>query len=444
MFKVFSMFDGVSGFIVGLEKANDKLGKRMFDVTHSNQYEPSRKSQDAYWVGVHNYPSISHSNADIMTVPDSYFEDMKEAGVNFIVGGFPCQDYSVARSKKDEKGLEGKKGVLFWEIIRAVKIIQPEYLILENVDRLLKSPSFQRGRDFGVMLAAFHQLGYGLEWRVVNSAEYGYPQKRKRVFCFIFKLSNTPFLPKKLEHLDFEAYIFNNSVLNTAFPISKGQFYKGRMSINTLSTESICNSDYVLNVSNHFKSDMFNTGLMINGKYLSLDAISETAPQTTLGDVISACKDYYVREYGQKAYEQYIESHTIRDLEKVDKFKYLRGSKRIERIAENGHKWIYSEGAMSETDELNLPARTMLTSEGSVNRSTHFIKTEDSYRTLLPIEAEILQGFPFDFTKFKAHPCGKVDLVSERMRMFFMGNALVTDVVADIAYTLGKKLQPTK
>lgn len=57
-----------------------------------------------------------------------------------IVGGFPCQDYSVARSKKNEKGIEGKKGVLFWEIIRATEIIKPKYLILENVDRLLKRP----------------------------------------------------------------------------------------------------------------------------------------------------------------------------------------------------------------------------------------------------------------------------------------------------------------
>ena len=442
MFKVFSMFDGVSGFIVGLDKANDKHGKSIFEVTHTNQYEPSRKSQDAYWVGVHNYPAISHSNTDITLAPDSYFEEIRESGVNFIVGGFPCQDYSVARSKKDEKGLDGKKGVLFWEIIRATKIIQPQYLILENVDRLLKSPSFQRGRDFGVMLAAFNQLGYGVEWRVVNSADYGYPQKRRRVFCFVFKIASTPLLPSNLEDKALESYLFNDSILNNAFPVLKGQTYKNRISASVISGESVHSEEYVLDVSENFKADIFNTGVMIDGKFLTLDVIPIVMQSTTLGDIIVACKTYYTRKYGREAYDEYLGRYIITDSDKVEKFKYLRGSKKIERVAENGHKWIYSEGAMSETDELSIPARTMLTSEGSLNRSTHFIKTEDGgYRTLLPIEAELLQGFPCDFTKFKSDSFGNITEVSDRMRMFFIGNALVTDAVSDIAYTLNQKIQ---
>ena len=145
-FKVFSMFDGVGGFIVGLNRANKFAGDDFYKTTYTNQFEPGRKAQDAYEVGLVKYPEANHSNTDIMEVPDSYFDEMKDNGINMIVGGFPCQDYSVARSKKFEKGIEGKKGVLFWEIIRAVKHIQPKYLVLENVDRLLKSPSKQRGR----------------------------------------------------------------------------------------------------------------------------------------------------------------------------------------------------------------------------------------------------------------------------------------------------------
>ena len=185
--KVFSMFDGVGGFIVGLHEANKKLNKKFFQVTDTNQFEPSRKAQDAFEVGVYNYPKINHSNEDIMQVSSEDFDEMKANGVNMIVGGFPCQDYSVARSKKHEMGIEGKKGVLFWEIIRAVNHIKPEYLILENVDRLLKSPSKQRGRDFAIMLGAFNQLGYTVEWRVINAADYGAPQRRRRVFFFIYK-----------------------------------------------------------------------------------------------------------------------------------------------------------------------------------------------------------------------------------------------------------------
>ncbi|MDR2832258.1 MAG: DNA (cytosine-5-)-methyltransferase, partial [Streptococcaceae bacterium] len=182
--KVFSMFDGVGGFVVGLDKANKQLQTPFFETLFTNQFEPSRKTQDAFEVGVYNYPTIHHSNEDIMKAPNSYFDEIRESGVNMIVGGFPCQDYSVARSKKHELGIEGKKGVLFWEIIRATNHIQPDYLILENVDRLLKSPSSQRGRDFAIMLGAFNQLGYSVEWRVINAADYGRAQRRHRVFFF--------------------------------------------------------------------------------------------------------------------------------------------------------------------------------------------------------------------------------------------------------------------
>jgi len=86
--------------------------------------------------------------------------------------------------------LKGKKGVLFWEIIRATEIIKPKYLILENVDRLLKAPSKQRGRDFAIMLTAFNNLGYSVEWRVINAAEYGRSQRRRRVFFFVYQAYN--------------------------------------------------------------------------------------------------------------------------------------------------------------------------------------------------------------------------------------------------------------
>src|SRR5699024_5905062 len=106
---------------------------------------------------------------------------------DLIVGGFPCQDYSVARSLSGEKGIQGKKGVLFWEIARAIENTHPKYVLLENVDRLLKSPSSQRGRDFAVMLATFQHFDYSVEWRVINAADYGFPQRRRRVFIFAYK-----------------------------------------------------------------------------------------------------------------------------------------------------------------------------------------------------------------------------------------------------------------
>lgn len=191
------MFDGVGGFVVGLNDANKSLGKDAFETLYTNQYEPSRKVQDAFEVGVYNFPEINHSNEDIMKTSDDYFKEIKNAGVNLICGGFPCQDYSVSHSLSTAKGIEGKKGVLFWEIIRAVKHIQPKYLILENVDRLLKSPAKQRGRDFAIMLGSFHQLGYSVEWRVINAAEYGESQRRRRTFFFVYR-NDLPFA----KHID--------------------------------------------------------------------------------------------------------------------------------------------------------------------------------------------------------------------------------------------------
>lgn len=176
--KILELFAGVGGFRIGLENSN----KEIFKTLWSNQWEPSRKSQDAFEVYNYHFPDSENLNISISDITDEKFSTMSP---DMIVGGFPCQDYSVARSKKNEQGIEGKKGVLFWEIIRATRITKPKYLILENVDRLLKAPSKQRGRDFAIMLTAFNNLGYSVEWRVINAAEYGRSQRRRRVF-FLF------------------------------------------------------------------------------------------------------------------------------------------------------------------------------------------------------------------------------------------------------------------
>ncbi len=172
------MFDGVGGFTIGFDNADNEY----YQTLYSNQYEPSRKTQDAFEVGKYRFPDMEHIGIDVAEIPDEKFQEMKENGVNMIVGGFPCQDYSVAHT--GAKGIQGKKGVLFWQIIRATENIKPKYLVLENVDRLLKSPTSQRGRDFAIMLKSFADLGYSLEWRVINAAEYGEAQRRRRVFFF--------------------------------------------------------------------------------------------------------------------------------------------------------------------------------------------------------------------------------------------------------------------
>lgn len=414
--KTLELFAGVGGFRIGLENSNPNL----YVTKWANQWEPSRVSQDAFEVYNYHYPNSYNTNIDIESIPD---KDFKNMDANLIVGGFPCQDYSVARSISNEMGIEGKKGVLFWQIIRATKIIKPKYLILENVDRLLKSPSTQRGRDFAVMLNSFDKLDYSVEWRVINAAEYGRSQRRRRVFFFIYR-NDTNFakkMDKKYEkqnnsqtldsHL-YDNYIYQEGLFARQFPIEQAP-YKSRHASYELANDIAHDSD-------NFVGKVWNTGIMRHGRYYTIDTKPTLDdPPITLGEIVQL-----ESEIPEKFY--------LNNSDKLDKFEYLRGAKKIERTSNTGYKYTFAEGGMSPYDDLNKPGRTMLTSEGSVNRSTHLLNINGNYRLITPIEAERLQDFPDDWTKYKKTSKGEIIEVSDRMRMFFMGNALVTGIVKRI------------
>lgn len=417
--KVLELFAGVGGFRIGLENSN----KQLYKTCWANQWEPARKSQDAFEVYNYRFPDSENIGYSVSDISDEHFAQMD---ADIIVGGFPCQDYSVARSKKNEQGIEGKKGVLFWEIIRATRLIRPSYLILENVDRLLKSPSKQRGRDFAIMLAAFNDLGYSVEWRVINAADYGRSQRRRRVFFFVYR-NDTAFgkkMDEKFEQDDlvfqdqrYDDYIYRDGLFAQQFPIM-GEAVKGRRAYYELPEDLVA-------VSDNFTGTVWNTGVMRHGKYYTIETqpISERA--ITLGEIL-------------QAEDQVDAGFYINDPDRLEKFQYLRGPKRIERTTSEGHTYIFSEGGMAPYDDLNLPGRTMLTSEGSVNRSTHFLNINGRYRTLTPVEAERLQDFPDDWTAYKKLADGSVVSVTDKMRLFFMGNALVTEIVKRIGDGLAK------
>ena len=322
------------------------------------------------------------------------------------------------------KGLDGQKGVLFWSIysiLRNKGDKAPNYIFLENVDRLLKSPAKQRGRDFAVMLAALSDLGYSVEWRVINAAEYGRSQRRRRVFFFVYR-NDTEFakqIDEQFENTElvfedtkYDDYIFNSGLFATQFPI-KPIPVKNRHVFYELAED-------IVEVSDNFTGTVWNTGIMRHGKYYSIDTEPNyDGKPITLGEILQDESDVP-------------EKYFLTDPAKLKKFQYLRGPKKIERTSADGHTYIYSEGGMSPYDDLNLPGRTMLTSEGTVNRSTHFLFVNNRYRLITPIEAERLQDFPDDWTAKKQLADGSVVDVSDKMRMFFMGNALVTEIVKEI------------
>ena len=101
---------------------------------------------------------------------------------DLLVGGFPCQDYSVAKTLSQARASKGRRASSGGRSTGSCEDRRPRFVFLENVDRLLKSPATQRGRDFAIILACLSDLGYQVEWRVVNAADYGFPQRRRRVF----------------------------------------------------------------------------------------------------------------------------------------------------------------------------------------------------------------------------------------------------------------------
>ncbi|WP_281197901.1 DNA (cytosine-5-)-methyltransferase [Staphylococcus schleiferi] len=386
---VVELFAGVGGFRLGLEQTKNQI----FDVNWANQWEPSRKVQHAFDCYNKRFSTGEHVNKDIAEVSDM---EMAQTNADMIVGGFPCQDYSVARTLNGELGIEGKKGVLFWQIIRFIQNTYPKYLLLENVDRLLKSPSTQRGRDFAVMLSTLNELGYDVEWRVINAADYGNAQRRRRVFIFGYR-QDLNYSNQISEEL-LEDIVYKKGMFAQAFPI------ESEPNKNRIAQTRIWNN--IVDVSDNFKFQFYNSGIMRNGKILTIDTIPKYEKARTLQEII----------------EENVDASYSLSKEQIEKFRYLRGPKKIKRTTKEGHEYYFSEGGMSETDSLDLPARTMLTSEGSVNRSTHFLNIDDTYRTLTPVEAERLNGFPDDWT----------DAMPDRMRFFCMGNALVVPIITRI------------
>ena len=337
---------------------------------------------------------------------------------DLLVGGFPCQDYSVAKTLSSAKGLKGKKGVLWWEILRLVEIHKPKFIFLENVDRLLKSPATQRGRDFAVMLRTLSDSGYVIEWRVVNAAEYGFPQRRIRVFIVAKRQRNVP------KTFDPIKYIVQESVLARALPVNQ---------IQLTCTEIEIDKD-VEKVSRYFnkvtegKSPFMNSGVFVNGVAYTIKTEVKEAGiiHRTLGDILQ--KDSEVDE-----------SFYISDRQLLD-WKFLKGAKSIERIhKKSGAKYKYAEGSMAFPDLLTNPSRTILTGEGgtSPSRFKHIIKTKKGYRRLTPIELERLNGFPDNWTLLDANQ----NKVSDARRAFFMGNALVVGLVEKVGRELAKEIK---
>jgi DNA (cytosine-5)-methyltransferase 1 len=158
---VASFFSGIGGFDLGLERAGLKI------VWQCEVDKFCRTILNQHW------PNLSIANDIKQVKPD----EIPDAAV--WVGGFPCQDVSVARMSSPRKGLKGKKSGLFYDFAALIERRCPPIVIIENVPGLLSSHG---GRDFQIVIRTLAKLGYGVAWRVLNSRYFGVPQSRQRVF----------------------------------------------------------------------------------------------------------------------------------------------------------------------------------------------------------------------------------------------------------------------
>lgn len=410
---VIELFAGVGGFRCGLNDVELKDEKVIengnWQFVWANQWEPATKTQEAFLCYAKRFGNNAISNVDI-------FQVNKENIPNhtLLVGGFPCQDYSVAKTLTTSKGIEGKKGVLWWAIADILKIKKPPFVLLENVDRLLLSPAKQKGRDFGIILRSFLDNGYAVEWRVINAAEYGHPQKRRRIYIFAYHQKTNYY--KQMAQENLKDIIFHKGIFCQQFPIKNNELKNNTADISKKYYKDL------IDISNNFQALFYNAGIMINGKIYTSKTEANCNALEPLKNIIEK----------NEVNEKYFLSD-----EKLRKFKYLKGSKKIPRIKPNGEKYLYSEGTMPYPDNLNSPARTMLTSEGSIGRSTHIVEDfiTKKIRLLTPIECERINQFPDNWTNTG---------MSDKKRNFMMGNALVVGVIKKIGTEIEKIVENEK
>lgn len=428
--RVIELFAGVGGFRLGLEAIHGKP----FKVVLSNQFEPSKKKQHASEIYKTHWPDDHHINDDIFNVLESEhgIRAIRKAFPDVLVGGFPCQDYSVAKPLSASNGLAGKKGVLWWAIAKLLeqreKDLEPvKYLILENVDRLLSSPASCRGRDFAVILSTLHSLGYAVEWRTINAAEYGNAQRRRRVFMVAYHKSTGIYqkMQKEVVPVDGTEWL-QHTVLNEALPCVPRGPLDGAAPALSLRPDPFDEQLRYRPLSNG-KSRFSNCGLMLDGdvRTLAVDTADIGDFSDFTGHVNPLTLDDIVRRTGPVPTAFYIMP------EDEDKWRAAKGAKSISRT-KGGFTYNYSEGAMSFPAPLDRPARTIITSEGgtTATRTKHAVRESGSglLRRLVPEELEALNGFPRGFTSHAG--------ASDVTRAMLMGNALVVPLVRRIGEAL--------
>jgi len=432
---IVELFAGVGGFALGLTRQLDEFDRNTgwrwstpdrpsWQLVWGNQWEPSTRPQHAFEVYTDRMPDGVHVNQDLRVVLDELdvplfdgatrtqpVEDHPAAlppTIDLLVGGYPCQDYSIAKPLSSAHGLGGSKGALWWQIARILQQYRPRQVLLENVDRLLTSPASQRGRDFAVTLACFGMLGYRVEWRVVNAADYGFPSRRRRTFIHAVYDGGDPQVRAGRELLE-------GGLFSTVFPATfSGVAHRELTFFGRLDPHE---------VSENYRQGAFPAaGVFAHGAVtVATPTPRHDGPSMPLGSLLQPATA--------------VDDQLWLPERQVARWEYLKGAKREQRtkVLADGREvqWEYAEGAMAFPDPSDRPSRTILTSEGgaSPSRTTHVVAQDGRLRRLSPVELERAMMFPDGWT----------EALSPTKRAFTMGNALVVGVVAALAGPLAER-----
>lgn len=490
------MFAGVGGFRLGLEGSPSKdweteflkFEETGFKVVWSNQWEPGSSKQWASTIYTERFGEEGHDGDDLHNFTKSVEATHQIPQLDLLVGGFPCQDYSVARTVSGELGIQGEKGKLWtpiWQIIRRSHAkgtqYRPKMVLLENVPRLLNSPADARGLNFAVIIKRLLSMAYEVEWRVIHADDYGFPQQRSRVFILAYRTSGFGGTDARTKangpgHFGLrgrktlgkmEKWVFGDySGINRedwevgpfaqAFPAKFEDFKEMELP----------DIDYWSKKKSPFGSAGYawTKGSPTYAKMIrSWKAIPIKEEPRTIRDIMV-----------QKGEADYDESYEV-DKADLKKWKYEKGEKREFRIRKsdlekypklaelytkckkskdqkvwNKHRtdfekilgadgsYNYDEGAIAFPDSIDKPSRTVVTAEigKSASRMRHLIKHDDgTYRTLFPIETERLNMFPDNWTKMNDE---KGKEIPDSKRGFMMGNALVVGIIQRLSGPLRK------
>lgn len=345
------MFSGVGGFELGLQNASKEFECVGFSEIDKYASIVLKKR----FKGVKNYGNAKTINAE--RLPD----------FDLLVGGFPCPSFSIAGKRK---GFDDERGTLFFEIVKVLKAKRPRLVLLENVKGLL---SHNEGGTFGKILNELDELGYWVEWQVLNSKDFGVPQNRERVFI--------------VGHLGRECS-------RQVFPITEGDSINAEKRENNEGQEvcwALRSRDYKDGTNFVVENQLKQVGIIGDDseatRVYSIDGIARTIKD---GGGMGAKTGLYAVGFSSSQRKHGVESRV-----KVGEFNALTGSQNSRKSAN------YVVGKR--------------------------------IRRLTPIECERLQGFPDDWTLVEL-PNGKMMSDSQRYKM--MGNAVTTNVITAIGKRL--------